>query len=162
MTQKKDIKRQKEKLDAWKREHEEEKIRVREAARERVLADFEKSHLGLAARSTEIGRTGRTSTEHGEISCHQHKVAHLILVGRGTKRKFEFDASAVETLQREAEETAMRKIEKEQAEALKSKLPDFWLPSLTPTYTSNGLPTSLRQVKVQTMCRGGTPAHPVS
>ncbi|XP_006459905.1 hypothetical protein AGABI2DRAFT_219326 [Agaricus bisporus var. bisporus H97] len=146
LTQKKDIKRQKEKLDAWKREHEEEKIRVREAARERVLADFEKSHLGLAARSTEIGRTGRTSTEHG----------------RGTKRKFEFDASAVETLQREAEETAMRKIEKEQAEALKSKLPDFWLPSLTPTYTSNGLPTSLRQVKVQTMCRGGTPAHPVS
>jgi hypothetical protein len=28
-------------------------------------------------------------------------------------------------------------------EALKHKLPDFWLPSLTPTYTSTGPPQSL-------------------
>lgn len=87
---------------------------------------------------------------------------HLDSVGRGTKRKFEFDASVVEKLQREAEEAAMRKIEKEQAEALKSKLPDFWLPSLTPTYASTGPPTSLGQVKIQTMCRAGNPVHPLS
>jgi nitric oxide synthase-interacting protein len=45
---------------------------------------------------------------------------------RGTKRKFEFDASTVETLAREAEEAALREIEREQEEALKHKLPDFW------------------------------------
>jgi len=146
LTQKKVIKRQKEKLDAWKRESEEEKARARELARERVLLEFEKSQLGLAARPGDVGTKGRAPTQEG----------------RGTKRKFEFDSTTVEKLQREAEESAMRKIEKEQAEALKSKLPDFWLPSLTPTYTSTGPPTSLEQLKIQTMCRGGNPAHPLS
>lgn len=75
------------------------------------------------------------------------------------KRKFNFDASTVESLAQEAEEAALRQIEREQAEALKHKLPDFWLPSLTPTYTSSGPPTSLSDVKLQTTCRGGNPAH---
>lgn len=64
-------------------------------------------------------------------------------------------------LAREAEETALRLIEREQAEALRHKLPDFWLPSLTPTYTSNGPPSSLKDFKVQTMCRGGDPPHAI-
>lgn len=78
------------------------------------------------------------------------------------KRKFEFDPSTVENLAQEAEEVAIRNIEREQAAALKNKLPDFWLPSLTPTYTSTGPPTSLSDVKLQSTCRGGTPAHPIS
>ena len=82
--------------------------------------------------------------------------------GRGTKRKFEFSSSAVESLAHEAEEAAVAQIEKEQAEALKHKLPDFWLPSLTPTFTSNGPPQSLMDIKVQTTCRGGSPAHPIA
>jgi hypothetical protein len=49
VTQKKDIKRQKERLEALKKEAEHEKTRAKEAARERVLADFEKGQLGLAA-----------------------------------------------------------------------------------------------------------------
>jgi hypothetical protein len=49
VAQKKDIKRQKEKLEALKKEAEQEKARAKEAARERVLADFEKGQLGLAA-----------------------------------------------------------------------------------------------------------------
>ena len=78
---------------------------------------------------------------------------------RGTKRKFDFDATTAEKLAREAEEAALRQIEREQAEALKHKLPDFWLPSLTPTYTTTGPPTSLSDVKLQSTCRGGNPAH---
>lgn len=68
MTQKKDIKRQKERLEAWRRESEEEKARAREAARERVLLEFEKSQLGLAARSTDVGTKGGASTEAGMIA----------------------------------------------------------------------------------------------
>jgi nitric oxide synthase-interacting protein len=49
VTQKKDIKRQKERLEALRKEAEHEKTRAKEAARERVLADFEKGQLGLAA-----------------------------------------------------------------------------------------------------------------
>ena len=68
----------------------------------------------------------------------------------------------METLAKEAEESALKQIEKDQAAALKHKLPDFWLPSLTPTYTSNGPPQSLLDVKLQTTCRGGNPPHPLS
>ena len=87
---------------------------------------------------------------------------HDLNKARGTKRKFVFDSSMMETLAKEAEESALKQIEKDQAAALKHKLPDFWLPSLTPTYTSNGPPQSLLDVKLQTTCRGGNPPHPLS
>jgi len=81
---------------------------------------------------------------------------------RGKKRKFEFDTTEVERLTREAEEDALLQLEKEQSEALRAKLPDFWLPSLTPTYTSKGPPRSLAEIKLQTACRGGNPSHKLS
>ncbi|KAI0366517.1 hypothetical protein BV20DRAFT_1046107 [Pilatotrama ljubarskyi] len=149
VTQINDIKRQKVRLEAMKKEAEEERQRAREAARERVLREFERGQLGLAATST-ISTSSRADSSESAAAA------------RGTKRKFDFDASAVETLTREAEEAALRQIEREQAEALKSKLPDFWLPSLTPTYTSHGPPTSLSDVKLQTTCRGGNPPHPLT
>jgi nitric oxide synthase-interacting protein len=65
VTQKKDIKRQKEKLELWKRDYEAEKTRARDAARDRVLLEFEKSQLGLAARPTHIGTKGGTTTKDG-------------------------------------------------------------------------------------------------
>ncbi|KAK7472332.1 hypothetical protein VKT23_000451 [Stygiomarasmius scandens] len=142
LTQKKDIKKQKDKLAAMEKEAEEEKARAKEAARERVLLEFERGQLGLAAAPT------TSTTSSGESKQED----------RGTKRKFEFDSNAVENLAQEAEEAALRQIEREQAEALKHKLPDFWLPSLTPTYTS-GAPKSLKDVKLQTTCRGGSPTH---
>lgn len=87
---------------------------------------------------------------------------HDLGKARGTKRKFVFDSSMMEMLAKEAEESALIQIEKDQAAALKHKLPDFWLPSLTPTYTSSGPPQSLMDVKLQTTCRGGNPPHPLS
>ncbi|KZP17370.1 hypothetical protein FIBSPDRAFT_865040 [Athelia psychrophila] len=141
--QKKDIKRQKERLEALKKDAEMEAAKAKEEARARVLQDFEKGQL--FAHTPAPTSTSGTDTQEG----------------RGLKRKFEFDASTVETLAREAEEAALRQIGREQAEALRAKLPDFWLPSLTPTYTSTGPPTSLNDVKLQTTCRGGQP-HPIA
>lgn len=141
VTQMQDIKRQKARLETLKREAEEEKRSAREAARERVLLEFEKGQLGLAATAA-VTTSGAESNE-----------------SRGAKRKFDFSESTVDTLAREAEEAALRQIEREQAEALKHKLPDFWLPSLTPTYASSGPPASLADVKLQTTCRGGNPPH---
>ncbi|KAG2123213.1 hypothetical protein BD769DRAFT_1743550 [Suillus cothurnatus] len=146
LTQKKDIKRQKERLEQLKKETEEEKERAREAARERVLRDFEKGQLGLSANLPSVASASSVGAKDS----------------RSSKRKLDFDSSTVETLTREAEEAALRQIEREQAESLRHKLPDFWLPSLTPTYTSNGLPSSLKDVKVQTTCRGGNPPHPIT
>ncbi|KAJ2919760.1 hypothetical protein MD484_g659, partial [Candolleomyces efflorescens] len=146
VTQKKDIKRQKERLETLKKEAEAEKITVRQAARERVLHEFEKGQLGLATGPSAIG-----TKAGGDIDA-----------ARGQKRKFQFDAENVDSLAEEAEDAAVRQIEKEQALALKHKLPDFWLPSLTPTYSSSGPPQSLLDIKVQTTCRGGNPAHELS
>ena len=87
---------------------------------------------------------------------------NLFLSGRGAKRKFAFDSTAAEKVAQEAEEAALRQIEREQAAALRSKLPDFWLPSLTPTYTSSGPPSSLADIKLRTTCRGGNPPHPIA
>ncbi|KAL4071714.1 hypothetical protein J3A83DRAFT_4358165 [Scleroderma citrinum] len=146
LTQKKDMKRQKERLERLKQDAEEEKERALEAARERVLKDFENGHLSL---SSGVKAAATTSGSDAKES-------------RSGKRKLDFDSTAVETLMREAEEAALRQIEKEQADALRAKLPDFWLPSLTPTYASSGPPSSLKDVKVQTMCRGGDPSHPIT
>jgi nitric oxide synthase-interacting protein len=49
VAQKKEIKRQKERIEVLRREEEEEKERVKESARQRVLRDFERGQLGLVA-----------------------------------------------------------------------------------------------------------------
>lgn len=65
-----------------------------------------------------------------------------------------------------AEEVALKQIELEQADSLKNKLPDFWLPSLTPTHAATA-PQSLAEVdagvkKLQSSCQGGTETHPIA
>ncbi len=147
-----------------KKEAEEEKERARQAARERVILEFEKGQLGLAAVSTTGTTSAGESKEDGEslvVSCC-HSGPTTMRLGRGTKRKFAFDSSKVENLAQEAEEAALQQIEREQAAALRNKLPDFWLPSLTPTYSSVGPPQTIKDVKLQTTCRGGNPAHSIA
>ena len=73
MNQKKDIKRQKERLGQLKREAEEEKQRALEAARERVLRDFEKGQLGLSANLPAIASTsGVESTKESTLPDDGH------------------------------------------------------------------------------------------
>ncbi|KAF8317897.1 hypothetical protein DL93DRAFT_479799 [Clavulina sp. PMI_390] len=144
LSQKKDIKRHQAKLEAMAREEEEQKAQARLAARERVVQDFEKRHLGLGSTSKKAA-----STEDAEPSAD---------APRGTKRKFDFDQEAVDKAADEAEAAALRQIEVEQAEARRDKLPDFWLPSLTPT----AVPGPLKDIKLQCLCHQSTPSHPMS
>jgi hypothetical protein len=87
------MKRQKESLDAMKKEAEEERTRVRAAARERVLLEFEKGQLGLAGgptlASTKSGSSGSaTRSESMEESKPSH--LHFILLSTNlTKQKAE-------------------------------------------------------------------------
>ncbi|KAF9045581.1 hypothetical protein BJ165DRAFT_1415518 [Panaeolus papilionaceus] len=152
LTQKKDIKRQKDRLASLKKEAEEERGRARQAARERVLEEFERGQLGLSGGVSSFSGKAKATAESDEPKT-------------GSKRKFEFSADTVKALAAEAEEAAMKQIEKEQAAALKAKLPDFWLPSLTPTYKANlSEPKTVDDLKVQshTMCRGGVESHPIA
>lgn len=68
VTQITDIKRQKVKLEALKKEVEEEKQRAREAARERVLLEFERGQLGLAA-TTSVATTSGSADPNERMSC---------------------------------------------------------------------------------------------
>ncbi|KAJ7269776.1 hypothetical protein C8J57DRAFT_1607591 [Mycena rebaudengoi] len=151
LTQKKDLKRQKEKAEQIRREIEEEVERAKTAARERVLLEFERGQLGLAATPSS---SAIPASEAGTS---------------GTKRAFstafEFSPSTVSDLVAQAEEAAARTIAKEQAEAGKGVLPDFWLPSLTPTFggvaardvAAAGGKSS--EVKLGAVCRGGGDRH---
>jgi nitric oxide synthase-interacting protein len=49
------MKRQKQRLDAMKQEAEEEQARAKEAARDRVLLEFEKGQLSLGTSSLSVG-----------------------------------------------------------------------------------------------------------
>jgi nitric oxide synthase-interacting protein len=63
VSQKKDIKRQKEKLEVMKRDAEMEKAKAKQAARDRVLLEFEKGQLGLAALPSSATTSGADSIE---------------------------------------------------------------------------------------------------
>jgi len=132
-------------LEALQKEEEVEKEQARIRARERVLRDFEKSQTGFGASTTEQNDKSTKSAEGNP---------------RGAKRKFGFDEEKVESAAREAEEAALEKIEKEQAEARKAKLPDFWLPSLTPDAKASVL--DFKDVKLQTLCNAVAPPHAIS
>ncbi|KAG8984687.1 hypothetical protein FRB90_005161, partial [Tulasnella sp. 427] len=149
LEQKKEIKRQQTKLEAMAKEEEEEKEKRRLAARERVLKDFEDRQLGLGTKKT-IGERVASEKEKED-----RKGKGVEDGNRGLKRKFDFDQDEVDVAAREAEEAALRQIEKEQAESRRAKLPAFWLPSLTPD-SSVG---PLKDIKLQTLCHASSPAH---
>ncbi|KAJ6627917.1 hypothetical protein B0H10DRAFT_1778997 [Mycena sp. CBHHK59/15] len=153
LTQKKDLKRQKEKAEQIRREIEGEVERAKAAARERVLQEFERGQLGLAA--TPSSSVFPTSAAESSTA--------------GTKRAFStaftFSPSHVSELVAQAEEAAARDIAKEQTEARKGVLPDFWLPSLTPTFEGVAARDVLAaggksgEIKIGAVCRGGGDRH---
>ncbi|KAJ7352573.1 hypothetical protein DFH08DRAFT_90409 [Mycena albidolilacea] len=152
LSQKQDLKRQKEKAEQIKKEIEAEVERAKAAARERVLQDFERGQLGLASSSSSLPAVPSAESSSA-----------------GTKRPFstafEFSPSHVSDLVAQAEEAAARAIAKEQAEAAKGVLPDFWLPSLTPTFGGVAQRDVLAaggkssELKMTAVCRGGGDRH---
>ncbi|KAL5497731.1 hypothetical protein ACEPAH_2662 [Sanghuangporus vaninii] len=180
LSQKKDIKRQKARLEALKKEAEEERARARAEARARVLKDFERGQLGLGLgignSATSAGAVNGKEKMTGKEKEKEKEKANGKPEGdskdslepRGTKRKLSLTSLTspehLESLLSAAEAEALAHIKHEQAESLKAKLPDFWLPSLTPTYTGGpgSIPQDLKDVRVVTNCRAGREAHEIS
>ncbi|CAE6519773.1 unnamed protein product [Rhizoctonia solani] len=157
LSQKKDIKRFKSKLEELQREEEAEKARAVQAARDRVLRDFEKNQLGLASRK-ELANDKEKGKDQSK-----DKEAETGDAPRGTKRPastaFEFDLEHAEELARRAEAAALKQLELEQKEARKSKLPSaYWLASETPTAEK----AKLKDMKVGTLCRASEFGHPLN
>ncbi|CED82844.1 Uncharacterized conserved protein [Phaffia rhodozyma] len=148
LSQKKLIKAHQDNLERRSKEEEEEKAKAREDARERVLRDFERTQSGLGAK---VGGSSTTGTPSGNASKVEGEE-------RGQKRKFELDQADIDRMATEAEDAALAKIEKEQLEARKAKLPAFWLPSLAP---DAGI-EKIKAIKMETMCQASEHPHPLS
>ncbi|BGP25951.1 zinc finger protein, nitric oxide synthase-interacting protein [Rhodotorula toruloides] len=145
LDQKKDIKRQQKLLERMRAESEAEMAAARTAARERVLKEFETAQSSLGSKTTQgkVSATGADDEKAGP---------------RGTKRSFELDEDEIDRLTKEATDEALSRTAREMADARRAKLPNFWLPSLTPTAT----PESVIDAKLQTLCHASKPPHPVS
>ncbi|BGP01511.1 zinc finger protein, nitric oxide synthase-interacting protein [Rhodotorula toruloides] len=145
LDQKKDIKRQQKLLERMRAESEAEMATARAAARERVLKEFETAQSSLGSKTTQ-GKVSATGADEEKVG------------PRGTKRTFELDEDEIDRLTKEATDEALNRTAREMADARRAKLPNFWLPSLTPTAT----PESIIDTKLQTLCHASRPPHPVS
>ncbi|BGP09537.1 hypothetical protein JCM10049v2_005410 [Rhodotorula toruloides] len=145
LDQKKDIKRQQKLLERMRAESEAEMATARAAARERVLKEFETAQSSLGSKTTQ-GKVSATGADEEKVG------------PRGTKRTFELDEDEIDRLTKEATDEALNRTAREMADARRAKLPNFWLPSLTPTAT----PESIIDTKLQTLCHASKSPHPVS
>lgn len=122
--------------------------------------------MTVAAWKRLSGRLQRPTSVRSVIVWHLPSTEPKFLLARGTKRKaseLSFSAAEVEKLAAEAEAEAAARIERETAEAVKAKLPDFWLPSLTPTHDdAQAASIRLKDVKAVPSCRGGKDVHEIS
>ncbi|KLT43071.1 hypothetical protein CC85DRAFT_296201 [Cutaneotrichosporon oleaginosum] len=138
--QKAGIETQKAQLRAWEEDDARRRQAARDAARARVVADFERG-MGLAG-----GRGSKPSSSSSTP------------VGAGSN--FKLDEDAIEAAAGEAEERANAAIEAEASDMRKAKIAAFWIPANTPSAPLG----PLKAVKLQTLCHvGGTgKAHPIS
>lgn len=147
--QKAGIEAQKSQLRAWEEEDARKRADAREAARARVVSDFEKG-MGLAgARSSSVSASASKPSSNSSTP----------RVGSGV-RKFALDEDAIDAATREAEERAGEAIDAEASEARRAKIAAFWLPANTPSAPLG----PLKNVKLQTLCHvgGAGRAHPIS
>lgn len=151
LSQKAQIKSHQESLTQYALSEEQDRQRAKQEARARVLKDFERG-LGLGTPGS-----GPVSAVKKDDKVELKSGQDAADLARGTKRKFEFDQGAVERLAQEAEDAAMAEMEAEQAEARRSKLPSFWLPTLAPEAKIG----PLKDVKLQTLCNVGE-THPLA
>ncbi|KAH9821814.1 hypothetical protein DFH28DRAFT_1092692 [Melampsora americana] len=140
LSQKKDLKRQKLILERMHAEDAAQRETALQAARQRVLHDFERAQAGISTSSKPV-------TMEKDV----------------TPLRPELDQLA--TLTTEAEWAALRQLEREAAAAKRAKLPNFWLPSLTPSAAPTR-PGPAPTGQLKPLCRvsnrdGNNRAHPV-
>lgn len=140
LSQKKDLKRQKLILERMHAEDAAQREAALQAARQRVLHDFERAQAGIST-STRLPPADKDSAPL------RPELDHLA------------------TLTTEAEWAALRQLEREAAAAKRAKLPNFWLPSLTPSAAPTR-PGPAPTGQLKPLCRvsnrdGNNRAHPI-
>ncbi|CAG8483791.1 2739_t:CDS:2 [Paraglomus brasilianum] len=78
--------------------------------------------------------------------------------GTNKKQNFHLDGDELRAIAQREHEEALKRLEEQKAEAAKPKLPNFWLPSLTPSAD----PDEVQTIKLRTVCTASDPEHPIS
>ncbi|MBW0554388.1 hypothetical protein O181_094103 [Austropuccinia psidii MF-1] len=146
LSQKKDLKRQRALLERMKLEEEAQRKATLSAARARVLEDFEKAQAGISTKTSTTSSSGPAPS----LSSNQAT----------TKIKPQLEA-----LTTAAERAALETLEQEALVARRAKLPNFWLPSLTPSAPPTRIP-DLPASQLRPLCHvsnrsGENRAHPI-
>lgn len=137
---------------------------ARQAARQRVLEDFESTQSHFTSNAiANIGSSSSKGSGAATAETTSTVKSDDTAKDRGLKRKFDLDEDHIANLVSESEERAMVQLEKEQVEARKAKLPSFWLPSLTPDAAASAS-TQLKKVQLKptTLCHASDPPHPMT
>nr|CAG8632367.1 9689_t:CDS:10 [Entrophospora candida] len=132
LAQKKEILRQQKLLEERAKDEIEEVKRKDGLAKEAIIQDFERQQVKITPNN-------------------KSKVA-------SKKRSFQLDEEDLAAVSKREKEEALKKIEEEEIALSKPKLPNFWLPSLTPSAD----PDKIKSIKLQTMCTATNPEHPLS
>jgi nitric oxide synthase-interacting protein len=115
-------------LERMKEEEENDLIKAKLAARDRVLKEFEQTQTGLSATAgVPTNQLLRRSVISSSSSSSSSLTTTTTNGGGGVKRKFDLDSTEIERLTKESEEKAAKKIAIELIESRKAKLPNFWL-----------------------------------
>lgn len=178
LAQKKDIKR----ADRARAAAEEEAAKLRaledEQDRERAVADFELTQVGLE-RKTQERPLAKTDDATADATSHKNALALV-----GTKRKFELDQDELDRIAREDKVKARKALDDEKVrltkypmplcypwlthafkiQAAKPTLPSFWTPSLTPDAQTSKLPPVVKKAKTVPTCPASSPedTHPIT
>ncbi|KAG0633005.1 hypothetical protein HOY80DRAFT_993969 [Tuber brumale] len=150
LSQRKEIKRMQAELDRRRGEEEEERQREDEEVRGRSVREFELLQMGL-----EIGGGGG-----GGVVVDGAEVVEGEVEGEGKrkrKRKFELDEEELLRIAREERTKARLLLNDEKALASATKLPSFWVPSLTPSISPSTLPP--KPLKLHPVCPASEKSH---
>ncbi|EFP88189.2 uncharacterized protein PGTG_14273 [Puccinia graminis f. sp. tritici CRL 75-36-700-3] len=146
--QKKDLKRQRAMLERMSLEEEAERKATLAAARERVLQDFERAQAGISTQTKISSNTPNTTKSSDSLSARTSAAGPRL-----------------EELTTAAERAALETLEREALASRRAKLPNFWLPSLTPSAPPtrvSALPSSqLRPLCHVSNRKGENRAHPI-
>ncbi|CAG8440124.1 10469_t:CDS:2 [Funneliformis mosseae] len=177
LAQKKEILRQQKLLEAKAKDEEEDDKRKAELAKEAVIQEFERQQVRITPiktnnngngevkskvngsflnESNALGKKGDVEKYHVSARIEDSSVKAIEWTEsfhKDKKRKFQIDEEQLAAIAKREQDDALKKLEEE-----RPKLPNFWLPSLTPSAD----PDKAKQVKQQTMCTAADPEHSIS
>ncbi|KAF9578989.1 hypothetical protein BGW38_004947, partial [Lunasporangiospora selenospora] len=158
LAQKLEIQRQAERQVQEQEQSKKDQEVKEQLAQQIILSEFEKSQMGVLAKSASVLSK---HTKSNEDNTDETKKSSTSSSPNDTpnpkKRPFEFDTEELEKMTKQEIQNVAKAVE-EQAKSKKPVLPSFWVPSLTPSTRQS----EFKVTKLHTMCTAIENEHKIS